>query len=282
MHNSMPELEDVAKEIAKHLNLKFLSYEGKGSFKETYKVQDQSNRTYALKVFNPGKSSIERTEREISAMKKCDFKYIGKLYAHDYFEMPDTTKYLYFLEQFFDGGNLSKYLEPGNSKPNIKEIAVPLIECLEYLKEQNLVHRDIKPDNIMFKNGESYPYLVDFGIVRDLSSVSLTPTWIPRGPGTPYYSSPEQLLNDKHLIDWKTDQYSIGLIFGIYLTGQHPFFENGMNDGDIIAKIENRENCTSEFLNLLDASGYIGIEKMIDPWPVQRFLKTDDILKFFT
>jgi hypothetical protein len=56
------------------------------------------------------------------------------------------------------------------------------------------------------------PALVDFGLVRDLSETSLTASWLPRGPGTPLFASPEQLNNEKALIDWRSDQFSIGVI----------------------------------------------------------------------
>jgi len=89
--------------------------------------------------------------------------------------------------------------------------------------ELDLVHRDIKPANIMFKEGLETPVLVDFGIVRDLAATSLTQTWSPIGPGTPFFASPEQLNNEKHLIDWRSDQFSLGVTLYFARTARHPY-----------------------------------------------------------
>ena len=108
------------------------------------------------------------------------------------------------------------------TQQEVIELVKGLILAVKDL-QPSLVHRDIKPANIMFRKNQPEPVLVDFGIVRDLSQTSLTASWWPSGPGTPFFSSPEQLTNDKALIDWRSDQFAIGVIASLLLTGRHPY-----------------------------------------------------------
>jgi serine/threonine protein kinase len=144
-----------------------------------------------------------------------------------------------------------------------------------------LVHRDIKPDNIMFRDNSDLPVLVDFGIVRDLSESSITQTWMPMGPGTPYYAAPEQLNNEKHMIKWRTDQFSLGIVLGICLTGNHPFGETGKSPNDAIIAVASRNKCSEEFKTKVIELGFEGIFKMIEPWPIGRYTTPAELLAYF-
>jgi serine/threonine protein kinase len=85
------------------------------------------------------------------------------------------------------------------------------------------VHRDIKPDNIMLREDGRTPVIVDFGLVRMLDEPSITGSWADRGPGTPFYASPEQLRNEKPLIDWRSDQFSLGVSLSRVTIGVHTY-----------------------------------------------------------
>lgn len=275
-----PFFEDIAKEIVTAKQLAFISFEKSGAFKETYRIQGGSN-LLALKVLDPQKCDILRTQREISSILKCDSPYIGKLYDHGDFISTNGGSYKYFIEEFFDGGTLSDKLALGIDVNNFKLYGTSLCHALNHLKTKNLVHRDIKPDNIMFSLNHNEPKLVDFGLVRDLTQVSATQSWFPQGPGTPLYSAPEQLNNDKKLIKWRTDQFALGLVLGICLTGKHPFEENGMNIGQIVDKMANRESCTTNYELEVKKLGFEGLLRMIKPWPVQRYTSIQEIIEIF-
>jgi serine/threonine protein kinase len=151
----------------------------------------------------------------------------------------------------------------------VKNYGRAIATAIEHLRDLKLVHRDIKPENLMFRKGSDEPVLVDFGLVRDLSETSLTQSWFPRGPGTPFYSSPEQLNNDKALIDWRSDQFSLGVMLGLLLTGTHPFERPGANVHDTLTAVADRKECSLEFMQFAQTKLPILI-KMVAPWPIQR------------
>jgi len=277
-----PLLIDVAKELADQQGLRDLIFEAKGAFKETYCAITPEGQKIALKLIDQSKHNPLRTNRETKALLKCDTPFIGKLYGYGQFTSSYGTKYSWSIEEFLGGGTLTSRMGDNTLSPDVVvKYAILLSKALAYLKEINLVHRDIKPDNIMFREQEDVPVLVDLGLVRDLSEISLTPSWLQQGPGTPFFSAPEQLNNEKLLISWKTDQFSLGVVLGVCLTGQHPFRKHGMTDHELVTAVAERKPCTSDFQNAMVSMNLEGIVKMIEPWPVRRFLTPNDSLAYF-
>lgn len=274
------QFEEIAKELATKCNLTDICFVGKGGFKETYWVKGKNSDYIALKIWDPAKFNLSRSQREIDALQKCNTSLIGKLYIFDVFHSSNGKDYHYSQEEFLEGGTLANKISSGVLTDSlIRNYAITLIKAIDYLRCIDLVHRDIKPDNIMFRKDSNSPVLVDLGIARDLSATSLTQTMMPRGPCTPYFAAPEQLNNEKHLIDWRTDQFSLGIVMGICLTKKHPFAEMGTNDIGIIESVSQRKKCTEQFRADIIAKGFRAIIKMIEPWPIQRYQSTDELLK---
>jgi serine/threonine protein kinase len=134
-----------------------------------------------------------------------------------------------------------------------------------------LVHRDIKPANIMFESEDSPAILGDFGIVRDLTKSSLTHTYVASGPCTPYFAAPEQLNNDKALIDWRTDQFGLGTTLTVSHFGFHPYRAVGDEDGQSVVRVSSRSGPSAEFVDAASAEGLPVLAAMLSPWPVQRY-----------
>jgi len=275
-----PVLEQIAIEFAEKNHLTDVVFKGKGNFKETYRATTYDREFIALKILDPQKCSLERSQREIQTMMKCNTPLIAKLYDYGSFNANKGQTYHFCIEEYMDGGSLAEQLSSGILTPNTtRQYAVTIIQALDYLRSLGLVHRDIKPENIMFRSSSNAPVLVDLGVARDLSESSLTPTWLPRGPGTPYYSAPEQLNNEKHLINWRTDQFSLGIVIGICLTGVHPFSETGMTKGDTVAAVATRRPCTSDFTSGASDLGFGFVVKMLDPWPHRRYQSVAELLE---
>jgi serine/threonine protein kinase len=277
--SAKPELVGVAERVAKHLGLENITFCGKGAFKETYRVEDKNGNAVALKLVDRAKIDFARTEREITALKRCDSPRIAKVLDVKTFRAPDKRVFDIVLEEFFDGGSLEDNLKTANpTKEQVVQLAAGLILAVRDLYPLQLVHRDIKPANIMFRKGSPDPVLVDFGLVRDLSQSSLTATWLPTGPGTPFYASPEQLNNDKTMIDWRSDQFSIGVVISHLLTGRHPYQVDSTNPNAAIVAVLQRRGPTKEFQQEMQTMALSAVAKMVSAWPVQRFSEPDQIL----
>jgi serine/threonine protein kinase len=274
-------LASVAEEFGRSHNLTDITFQGKGAFKETFRAITSSKDAVALKILQPAKCDLARSQREIEALQKCDSSLIARLYDHGTFRSSDGNNYYVSVEEYLDGGTLTQRLNPTIAPDLVRSFGQHLTEALSHLKSLKLVHRDIKPDNIMFRGGSDVPVLVDFGLVRDLSASSLTQTWLPQGPGTPYYAAPEQLNNDKHLIGWRTDQFSVAVVLGICLTGQHPFLVSGMTMPQVVVAVARRDACPDGFRTAADAAGLNGLVKMLSPWPVQRYATPAQLLSSF-
>jgi serine/threonine protein kinase len=265
-------MQPLALSLARHKDWTEIAFVGGGAFKETYRVIMNNGTAAALKIVNPEKSSPARSQREITAMIRCSSPRIAALFGYDIGLDDEGNRFLYMLEEFLDGGTLTDRLQNGCLEPEgVRALGLGLAEALTHLYSLRLVHRDIKPDNIMFRAGDPQPVLVDFGLVRDLSESSLTRSWVLRGPGTPLFSAPEQLNNDKQLIDWRTDQFALGLVLGVALTGQHPFWSKSAKDDDIVERMAQRNSCGVWFAKRAAQAGLSCLPRMLEPWPVRRY-----------
>src|SRR6266568_1488240 len=162
------------------------------------------------------------------------------------------------------------------STANVRELGGKLIGAVAHVASHGLVHRDLKPDNIMFR-GDGEPVIVDFGLVRDLSQSSLTKTWLLQGPGTPYFSAPEQLNNEKQLIDWRTDQFALGLVLGICATAIHAYATASGAPVEAVEAIAARRGPSAAFTKAVTAAGVPVLARMVKPWPVERFRTAEDL-----
>jgi serine/threonine protein kinase len=175
------------------------------------------------------------------------------------------------LEEFLDGGTLAdKLVADRMDTSDVVRIGGALISAVEHMASLGLVHRDLKPANIMFRADGTTPVVVDFGIVRDLSQPSLTQGWLNMGPGTPYYAAPEQLLNQKELIDWRTDQFALGVLLAESALGVHPYANAGESHLDTVKRVAARNGPSKEFQVECQRVGLPLLTAMVAPWPVQR------------
>lgn len=271
-------LESYARDICVQKGFDFIRSVGLGASKETFEVRGP-NGSLALKVYKPG-CSPERNLREVRALQLCDHPNIGRI-----IEFGDTTAHgsaiTYALEELLTGGTLTDRLKKGLlSRPQAFLLGEAMIDAVAHLAERQLVHRDMKPDNIMFRMPQDVPVLIDFSIVRDLTDTSLTYSWMGRGPGTPIFASPEQLNNDKGMIDWRSDQFSLGLVMSLAMLGVHPYAEPGVTNGQtVVDRMAARKTPQTEaFLKAASDAGLDILVRMTKPWPVERYRKPAALL----
>jgi serine/threonine protein kinase len=255
---------------------RFVGPVGAGAFKETFHVVLATGVPQALKVYQPG-FSPERTSRELSAMQRCSHPNIGRLSAIAEF-YHDGAQYLLSGEEFLPGGTLTSRLRRGLlSGPETRDIGGQLVSAIAHIASHDLVHRDIKPDNILFRADGVTPVIVDFGLVRDLVRTSLTQTWLMRGPGTPFFAPSEQLRNEKALIDWRSDQFSLGVVVALSALGFHPYQEDRSSPAQTVERVAERGPQTARFVDAATQAGMPFLIRMTAPWPVERFRTPDDL-----
>jgi serine/threonine protein kinase len=191
---------------------------------DSYKAFDTNlERNVAIKLiridaFPPSQLNeiLKRFEHEAKFMARLSHAHIVKVY--DYGEHEGAP---YLVMEYQSGGTLKERLgEPVPYQEAIK-LLLPVVHALAFAHKQNMIHRDVKPANILL-NGENEPVLSDFGIAKLLetdSGYTLTATGM--GIGTPEYMPPEQGLGRK--IDARADIYGIGVILYELLSGKKPY-----------------------------------------------------------
>lgn len=265
-----PRLQQVASAICVDRGLTLGAEVGAGAFKTTFEVRLGDGSARALKLYRKAGADA-RTQREVDAIKRCSHPGIVRF---EYIEVwrDGADDYIYSIEEFLDGGTLTKRMVTGLMTPQvIRQLAASLADAIAHVAGLGLVHRDIKPDNIMFRSTDHSPVLVDFGLVRDLQQMSLTNTWLPQGPGTPFFAPPEQLNNEKHMIDWRADQFSLGVAMTVCGIGRHPYALAGNNPLQVIERVARREGTAPEFLAWAASNELDALTKMVAPWPIQRY-----------
>lgn len=249
---------------------------GEGAFKQVFKIDYQSE-AVALKICKS--SSVNpRSIRETKILAACKCDGISKLIAAGEFSH-SLGKYHYSIEEYIAGGTLTKKIENEGllKKEDAIDLLIDLVNTLSYMRslDRSLVHRDIKPDNIMFRGSTSSAVLVDFGLARVIGDVSLTQSWAMMGPGTPFFSAPEQLNNEKNLIDWRTDQFALGITLSFCSLGMHPYRRTTDSDGasEAITRVANRNGPDAKFIAAAESAGLEFLIPMVQPWAVNRFRK---------
>jgi len=162
----------------------------------------------------------------------------------------------------------------------VRELGYRLSAALNYLAFVQLVHRDVKPENIMFRDSGNWPVLVDFGLARDLrpDAFALTLTRAARGPGTPLYAAPEQLNNLREQIDWRTDQFALGAVLSKAMFGFHPYEEEG-DPPDVVAERVGRYGMqTARFSAAAADAGLVALIRMTQTIWDQRYATPEELL----
>jgi serine/threonine protein kinase len=204
---------------------------GQGGMADVYLgIQEKLQRHVAIKVMIPLLFRDEQFSKRFikEAQTAAQLNHPNIITIHDVGETGDS----YFIVMEYLEESLSERLKQHGFLPPRQALEViRMIACaLDYAHTKGFIHRDIKPDNIMFR-ADGTVVLVDFGIARAMDSTTqLTRTGM--SIGTPHYMSPEQCKGEK--IDGRSDIYSLGVQFYEIITGKVPY--NAENTAGIIIK----------------------------------------------
>jgi serine/threonine-protein kinase len=196
---------------------------GRGGMSVVYRARDRRlNRPVAIKVLPPelAHDAAIRTRftREAQMAAQLTHAHIVPIY-----DVGEQDGLAYFVMAIVHGGNLGTLLtrEPRQPVEEARRLLSEIADALAYAHLRGVIHRDIKPDNILLDESSGRAMVTDFGIARAMEgSTRLTATGI--AVGTPAYMSPEQALGDRE-VDGRSDVYSLGVLGYQMLTGRLPF-----------------------------------------------------------
>src|SRR6059058_3623091 len=195
---------------------------GRGGQGVVYRARQKSlNRTVALKVIGLGQwatqAHLKRFRREAESAANLDHPCIVPIY-----EVGEREGSCYFSMKFIDGGQLDEVAKRTPiSIRNAAELIAKLARTVHYAHEHGILHRDIKPGNILV-DAKGEPHLTDFGLARLLETKS-TVTHTMDVLGTPSYMAPEQAVGNNARVSSATDIYGLGAVLYQLLTGHPPF-----------------------------------------------------------
>lgn len=270
-----------------HAKFNTIKMIGKGSFARVYLVEDKNTKDrFAVKAFSKeyllsqpkGKASLIN---EVDVMRKLDHPYVMKLE-----EVHESKNSIYLVLELLEGGELLNYI---SRKKNLKykdywRVMKCIMEALSYMDSKKIMHRDLKPDNMILKEKDNLSNctlkLVDFG----LATVYDIPEYLFKRCGTPGFVSPEVInAPSKTNIHYspKCDVFSAGVIFYILLTEKSPF--DGKSFKEILHK---NKKCKINFKHPKLKKNKVALDlliKMCEIDPVKRISAKDSLNhRFFT
>jgi serine/threonine protein kinase len=248
---------------------------GEGGMATVYLAADlRHERKVALKVLKPELAAVVGAERflaEIKTTANLQHPHILPL-----FDSGEADKFLYYVMPFVEGETLQDRLDREKQLPvdEAVRIAVAVAGALDYAHKHGVVHRDIKPGNIMLQAGQ--PVVGDFGIALAVGAAGgarLTETGL--SVGTPYYMSPEQATGDMS-VGPASDIYALGAVLYELLTGDPPYM--GSTAQAVLGKIlQGAPVSATAVRRSIPANVDAAIRKALEKLPADRFTSAQQL-----
>ena len=198
---------------------------GEGGMAFVYKARDtRLDREVAIKVIRTEKLTIETMGKTLKRFER-EAKALARLTHSNIVQITDFGEHdgkPFLVMYYVSGGTLKQKLGQPIPWQEAARLLVPIARALQYAHQQGVIHRDVKPSNILI-GANNDPMLTDFGIAKILLDTEETSdlTGTGMGIGTPEYMSPEQFQGLG--VDARTDVYSLGVMFYEMVTGRKPY-----------------------------------------------------------
>jgi serine/threonine protein kinase len=220
---------------------------GRGGMGVVYEaLQQHPRRSVAVKVLHPlfaSPSSVRRLEREAEILARFQHPGIAQIFDAGSFEGAHGVQ-PYLVMELVDGGDLATFVHRNALDARRKvELVVAICDAIGHAHERDVVHRDLKPGNILV-DARGSPKVLDFGVARSLDAdVQRTTMSTESGSivGTLAYMSPEQVLGDLAAIDARSDVYALGAVLFELLTGRLPILVDGLSFARAIQAVRDDE-----------------------------------------
>jgi eukaryotic-like serine/threonine-protein kinase len=250
---------------------------GAGGMATVYLAQDhRHDRRVALKVLRPDLAAAMGAGRflsEIRTTANLQHPHILPL-----FDSGEADGFLFYVMPYVRGESLRARLDRERQLPvdEAVRIAKAVAGALDYAHRQGIIHRDVKPENVLLHDGE--PLVADFGIALAVSAAGggrLTETGV--SIGTPYYMSPEQAAADRHPGP-ASDVYSLGCVLFEMLVGEPP--HTGGSVQAVLAKIlTETPRSVAELRRTVPPNVAAAVDRALEQLPADRFATADAFAK---
>ncbi|HEY4002602.1 MAG TPA: serine/threonine-protein kinase [Candidatus Xenobia bacterium] len=230
----------------------------------------------AIKVMKPELFSDgevkERFRREVLILRKLNHPLVARI-----LDWGEQKKLLYMVTELVRGETLrGKIPDSGMSPAEAMKLMAPVFEAVSHLHSKGVVHRNLKPENILVQNNGKIK-VIDFGLARGIGSSRLTGNGVVLG--TPAYMAPEQVKGEES--DPRTDQYALGILMYELLTGKKPFRAN--NKMTIMhMQVTDKPATMSEVKEGIPAGMDAVVQRMLAKDPKERYPTVEDAWKDIT
>jgi len=254
--------------------IKVLRLIGEGGMARVYLAsREGDDEPLVVKILRPevlsNRTALERFMEEYSLVERIQSRHVARIYGHG-----NVDEHAYLVMEFFEGGDLNRRLDGQPlAVPEAMRVFRDLMLALGEIHEKGILHRDLKPQNLMFREDGTLAIL-DFGIAKQIDA-TIDRTNAGEILGTPRYMSPEQVQG--RVLDLRTDIYSAGVLLYQMLTGRHLY------EGDSAMEVALHHLNTAPPSLPEDLQPYQRLlDKLLEKDRDARFRNADEVLGFLS